>query len=330
MAVTITGTVNAESERANNLRAISEKSTKGVPGQALFHWTPTDATLGGLLKREFRPNTDILSPQETAVVQTIAKKLKLKTPNTPKAPLTVKSATPEQWKRIVGQAQARLADIPKTQGGKGAKEGGKSTVSADEKAIATSPWTKASDALAQTLTNQVANIATAQRGTTATKETQTAINQGLADVGGAGGTVTPGASAWLSQNTAAEEKANAPLAAAETAYANTFIKSAVPVEQAIQQGGAANAEAIATAPYATLVKALGSHTLYQTVYEGGALPGGQTLPQWLQYYGKLAGVPLSSAAATPALPAVGQASSPSTQAPQAPQAPGNPSNPAGS
>ncbi len=315
---TITGTVNAESERANNLRAISkDKKLPGQAGNPRAPWTT------------FNQPTDTLSPQETEVVQTIAKKLKLKTPDNPEKDLTVKLATPDQWDRIRGAAKERLTAIPKTQGGKGGASQPTSSASI-EKQIATSPWTKASDALAQTLTNQVANIATAQRGTTATKETQTAINQGLADVGGAGGTVTPGASAWLSQNTAAEEKANAPLAAAETAYANAFIKSAVPVEQAIQQGGAANAEAIATAPYATLVKALGSHALYQTVYESAALPGGQTLPQWLQYYAKQAGVPLSSAAATPALPAVGQASSPSTQAPQAPQAPGNPSSPAGS
>jgi hypothetical protein len=175
------------------------------------------------------------------------------------------------------------------------------TEKAAEEAIANSPWTKESDALANQMASELAPIAAEVSGANAPQQTATTVNDALADISGAGGSVTGQTAQWLNQNLAAANTNAAPLRAAETALGKEFTASAAPMEQAIRTGGSQNAEAVSAAPYATLLKAIAGHTANTITYGGGQLPGGKGLPAWLRYYATQAGVDIPTKTASTAL-----------------------------
>ena len=309
-----------QTQRDDNLRALAGMSTEPTQETKLLGLIPYNPSGPGPILGSGGEHTT-LSPEENAVVATIIKALGIETPTKKGQPLTAVNATQDQWKQITAAAQARLKTREKPVA---TKE--KSEQEEAEKAIDTSPWTKESEDLASTLAGQLAPIEQQISGSQTAADNSASINQALGDVAGAGGTVTPGSSAWLQQNLSAEQAASAPLQAAETAYAKAYASSAVPVEQALVAGGTGAAQEVATAPYETLLKALASHNQYETTYEGGALPGSETLPAWLNYYAKQSGVTLPSTTASKSLAKSGTLSTTtSASLPESP--PGTPTNP---
>lgn len=132
-------------------------------------------------------------------------------------------------------------------------------------AIASSPWTQASQTLASGLNTDINALSGLASGSALG-----AIDQNTNAMAGAltGTPQSSGAGQWLAAQSAAANAATAPVAAAMQGQENAFTTGENPFSQALLNMGQANALAVETAPQAGWYNAVQSHILSNANYYG--------------------------------------------------------------
>ena len=150
---------------------------------------------------------------------------------------------------------------------KAAAPSGPTALQAQQYAIANSPWTQASQALAGSLNTDLQALSGLASGTALG-----AVDQNTDKMAGAltGTPTTSGAGQWLAAQSAAANAATAPVAAAMQGEQNAFTTGESPFAQALLNMGNANALAVETAPQAGWYNALcNSRRLEPQLLRGG-------------------------------------------------------------